>query len=89
MQIKVEEKDLLWSRWYERYLSLSFHIVATQKKRIGEQLNYFWGICPKPFWWAKNKRKLFSDAKSRGPLLGKVRFLLGGGGGGFGGEGHQ
>ena len=82
MQIKVKEKGLLWSRLYEKYLSLSFHIEATQKKRIGEQLNYFWNICPKPFWWAKNKKKLFSDAKSRGPLLGKVRFLLGGGGGG-------
>ena len=26
-------------------------------------------MCPKPFSWAKNKRKLFSDRKSRGPLL--------------------
>ena len=26
-------------------------------------------MCPKPFSWAKNKRKLFSDGKSRGPLL--------------------
>ena len=26
-------------------------------------------MCPKLFSWAKNKRKLFSDGKSRGPLL--------------------
>ena len=26
-------------------------------------------MCPKPFLWAKNKRKLFCDGKSRGPLL--------------------
>ena len=26
-------------------------------------------MCPKPFKWAKNKRKPFSDRKSRGPLL--------------------
>ena len=26
-------------------------------------------MCPKHFSWAKNKRKLFSDGKSRGPLL--------------------
>ena len=47
----------------------NFWLVAKQKKRIGEQLNYFWNMCPKPFSWAKNKRKLFSDGKSRGPLL--------------------
>ena len=29
-------------------------------------------MCPKPFSWAKNKRKLFSDGKSRGPLLARV-----------------
>ena len=46
-----------------------FWHVATQKKRIGEQLNDFWNMCPKPFSWAKNKKKLFSDGKSRGPLL--------------------
>ena len=49
-----------------------FWLVATQKKRIGEQLNYFWNMCPKLFSWAKNKRKLFSDGKSRGPLLARV-----------------
>ena len=26
-------------------------------------------MCPKPFSWAKSERKLFSDGKSRGPLL--------------------
>ena len=46
-----------------------FWLVATQKKRIGEQLNYFWNMCSKPFSWAKNKRKLFSDGKPGGPLL--------------------
>ena len=29
-------------------------------------------MCPKPFSRAKNKRKLFSDGKSRGPLLAGV-----------------
>ena len=29
-------------------------------------------MCPKPFSWAKKKRKLFSDGKSRGPLLARV-----------------
>ena len=29
-------------------------------------------MCPKPFSWAKNKRKRFSDGKSRGPLLARV-----------------
>ena len=53
MQIKVEEKGLLLSHWYEKYFRWSFavltgglaknyfRLVATQKKRIGEQLNYF------------------------------------------------
>ena len=70
--------------WNLHFRSLSMHkgglakshfwIVATQKKRIGEQLNYFWNMCPKPFSWTKNARKLFSDGKSRGPLL--VRAAL-------------
>ena len=29
-------------------------------------------MCPKPFSWAKNKRNLFFDGKSRGPLLSRV-----------------
>ena len=29
-------------------------------------------MCPKPFSWAKNKRKLFSDGKLSGPLLARV-----------------
>ena len=29
-------------------------------------------MCPKPFSWTKNKRKLFSDGKSRGPLLARA-----------------
>ena len=29
-------------------------------------------MCPKPFSWAKNKIKLFSDGKSRGPLLARA-----------------
>ena len=51
-----------------------FWLVATQKKRIGEQLNYFWNMCPKPFSWAKNKRELFSDGKLRGPLLVALKY---------------
>ena len=37
----------------------SFLACGDTKKRIGEQLNYFWDMCPKPFSWAKNKRELF------------------------------
>ena len=112
MQIKFEEKGLLWSRWYEKYFSWSFifclwtkwiHLVTYSKiesrelhcysrcaldkifeksflacgdakKRIGEQLNYFWNMCPKPFSWAKNKRELFSDGKLRGPLLVVLKY---------------
>ena len=29
-------------------------------------------MCPKPFSWAKNKRKIFSDGKSRGPPLARA-----------------
>ena len=29
-------------------------------------------MCPKPFPWAKNKRRLFPDGKSRGPFLAKA-----------------
>ena len=49
-----------------------FGLWRSKKRGIGEQLNYFWNMCPKPFSWAKNKRKLFSDGKSRGPLLARV-----------------
>ena len=35
-------------------------------------------MCPKPFSWTKNKRKLFSDGKSRGPLLAKEALNEGG-----------
>ena len=58
-----------WTKSLKSTLSIAVHrgglakndfwLVATQKKRIGEQLNYFWNMCPKPFSWAKNKRKLF------------------------------
>ena len=55
-----------------------FWLVATQKKKkkIGEQLNYLWNMCPKPFSWTKNKRKLFSDGKSRGALLARAALNL-------------
>ena len=68
-----------WTKSLKLTLSIAVHrgglakndfwLVATQKKRIGEQLNYFWNMCPKPCSWAKNKRKLFTDGKSRRPLL--------------------
>ena len=47
-----------------------FHImfVATQKKRIGEQLNYFWNMCPKPFPWTENKRTFFQREVERTAL---------------------
>ena len=67
-----------WSKSLKLLLSIAVHkgglaknhfwLVTTQKERIEEQLNYFWNMCPKPFLWAKNKRKLFSNEKSRGPL---------------------
>ena len=80
---KIEFRDLhCYSRWTKSLkftLSIAVHggglaknnfwLVATQKKRIGEQLNYFWNMCPKPFSWAKNKRKLFTDGKSRRTAL--------------------
>ena len=49
-----------------------FWLVATRKKRIREQPNYFRNMCPKPFSRAKNKGKFFLDGKSRGPLLARV-----------------
>ena len=50
----------------------SFLTCGDVKKRTGEQLNYFWNMYPKPFSWARNERKLFSDGKSRGTLLERV-----------------
>ena len=41
-----------------------FWLVATQKKRIGEQLNYFGNMCPKPFHGQKMKEN-FSPSGSR------------------------
>ena len=46
--------------------------LVGRKKRELEYNNYFWKIFPKPFLWAKNKRKLFPDGKSRGLLLAGV-----------------
>ena len=80
---KIEFRDLhCYSRWTKSLkftLSIAVHggglaknhflLVTVQKKRIGEQLNYFWNMCPKPFSWAKNKRKLFTDGKSRRTTL--------------------
>ena len=76
-----------WTKSLKLTLSIAVHrgglakndfwLVAKQKKRIGEQLNYFLNMCPKPFSWAKNKRKLFSDGKSRGPLLARVALRRG------------
>ena len=54
-----------------------FWPVATQKKRIGKQLNQFLNMCPEPFSWAKNKRKLLSDGKSRGTLLARAALKSG------------
>ena len=45
-----------------------FWLVATQKKRIGEQVNYFWNMCPNAFHERKIKEIFFSDGKSKGPL---------------------
>ena len=68
-----------WTKSLKLTLSIAVHrgglakndfwLVTKQKKKIGEQLNYFWNMCSKPFSWTKNKRKLFSDGKSRGTLL--------------------
>ena len=60
---KIEFRDLhCYSRWTKSLkftLSIAVHggglaknhfwLVTVQKKRIGEQLNYFWNMCPKPF----------------------------------------
>ena len=34
MQIKVEEKALLWSRLYEKYFSWSFHILSANRRHL-------------------------------------------------------
>ena len=50
--------------------------MATRKKRIRDQPDYFLNMCPKPFSWAKNQGKLFLDGKLRGPLLARVAQRL-------------
>ena len=75
-----------WTKSLKFTLSIAIHrggpaknhfwLVAKQKKRIGEQLNYFWNMCPKPFSWAKNKRKFFFVGKLRGMLLARVALKL-------------
>ena len=53
--------------------AIIFGLWWRKKRGIGEQLNCFWNIiCLKPFSWAKNGRKLFSNGKSRGPLLARA-----------------
>ena len=47
-------------------------LLATQKKGLREQLNYFWYMCPISSPWEKNKRTLFPDGKSRGPFLARA-----------------
>ena len=39
------------------------------EKRIWEHQNDFLSTCPKPFSWAKNRRRIFFDGKSRGALI--------------------
>ena len=58
-------------------LQKSFLTCGDTKKRIEEQLNYLWNMCPKSFSWANNKRKLFSDGRSRGPLLARAALNAG------------
>ena len=58
MQIEVKEKGLL-AVPRGGLDKNHFWLVATQKKGIGEQLNYFWNMCPKPFSWAKIKENFF------------------------------
>ena len=49
-----------------------FLACGEAKKENWRTTKLFWNMCPKPFSWAKKKRKLFSDGKSRGPLLARV-----------------
>ena len=75
-----------WTKSLKFTLSIAIHrgglaknhfwLAATQKKRIGEQLNYFWNMCPKPFLWTKIKENFFSDEKSRGPLLARAALKI-------------
>ena len=79
----IVEVAARWTKSLKFTLSIAAHrgglaknhiwLVATQKKRIGEQINHFLNMCPKP--WAngqKMKDKIFSDGKSRGPLLARA-----------------
>ena len=49
----------------------NFFGLWRRKKRELDWKKENW-MCPKPFSQAKNKRKLFSDGKSRRPLLARV-----------------
>ena len=71
-----------WTKSVKFILSIAVHMgvlaknhfwpVATRKNRIGEQLNYFWNICPKPFYGKKIKENFFTVGKTRGPLLARA-----------------
>ena len=54
----------------------SIFSLRPRKKGIGEQINYFWNRCPKPFLWANSQRNFFSDGKSRGPLSARAALKI-------------
>ena len=54
----------------------SIFSLRPRKKGIGEQINYFWNMCPKPFLWANSQRNFFSDGKSRGPLSARAALKI-------------
>ena len=53
-----------------------FLTCGDAKKENWRTTKFFLKMCPKPFSWAKNKRKIFSVGKSRGPLLARVALKL-------------
>ena len=78
MQIKVEEKGPLWSRWYEKYFSRSFHIICELTEYILQLVarkNSVSYIVAVAAHWTKSFKFTFSMAVHRG-VLAKNYFWL-------------
>ena len=50
---------VIWIKAFPVFLVIRWSHTTTQKKRIEEQLNCFWNMCPKPFTWAEIKENFF------------------------------
>ena len=50
---------VIWIKAFPVFLVKRWSHTTTQKKRIEEQLNCFWNMCPKPFTWAEIKENFF------------------------------